>query len=177
MKKLLSEKPLNKISVKDITDECEINRKTYYYHFKDKYDLVHWIFMNDFYGSLDITSINTIWEFLEPLCVYFYDNRQYYVNAFEEKDVNSFSQFFSELIKPLFKKHFEDVFSKSEFYSLYADYTTTGFIMLFEIWLKNYEHIKPDKFLKIMKNYIHVSAKHVVDQDDVFLNLNTDDVK
>ncbi|MBR5944301.1 MAG: TetR family transcriptional regulator, partial [Lachnospiraceae bacterium] len=33
--KLLNEKPLNKISVKDIVEECGINRNSFYYHFQD----------------------------------------------------------------------------------------------------------------------------------------------
>ncbi len=33
--KLLNEQPLNKISVKDITDECGINRNSFYYHYRD----------------------------------------------------------------------------------------------------------------------------------------------
>ena len=33
--KLLNEKPLGKISVKEIVEECGINRNTFYYHFDD----------------------------------------------------------------------------------------------------------------------------------------------
>lgn len=33
--KVLNEKPLGKITVKDITDECGINRNTFYYHYQD----------------------------------------------------------------------------------------------------------------------------------------------
>lgn len=32
---LLNERPLNKITVKDIVDRCGINRNTFYYHFTD----------------------------------------------------------------------------------------------------------------------------------------------
>lgn len=32
---LLEERPLNKITVKDIVDRCNINRNTFYYHFPD----------------------------------------------------------------------------------------------------------------------------------------------
>ena len=37
--KFLNEKPLDKITVKDIVDDCGINRKTFYYYFQDMYDL------------------------------------------------------------------------------------------------------------------------------------------
>ena len=42
--KLLSQKPLDKVTVKDIIEDCGVNRQTFYYHFKDIYDLVDWIF-------------------------------------------------------------------------------------------------------------------------------------
>ena len=35
LKKLLSQKELTKISIKDITDDCGIQRQTFYYHFAD----------------------------------------------------------------------------------------------------------------------------------------------
>lgn len=37
---LLEERPLNKITVKDIVDTCGINRNTFYYHFADIPDLI-----------------------------------------------------------------------------------------------------------------------------------------
>ena len=46
LKKLLETKTLSKITVSDITDDCEINRHTFYYHFQDIYDLVEWIYRN-----------------------------------------------------------------------------------------------------------------------------------
>ena len=48
MKSLMKEKPFDKISVIDICSGCGMNRKSFYYHFKDKYDLVNWIFYMDF---------------------------------------------------------------------------------------------------------------------------------
>ena len=35
LKRLLAEKPLSKITISDITDDCGINRMTFYYHFQD----------------------------------------------------------------------------------------------------------------------------------------------
>ena len=42
LKHLLLQKPLNKITINDIAEDCGINRMTFYYHFKDIYDLVEW---------------------------------------------------------------------------------------------------------------------------------------
>ncbi len=42
LKHLLLQKPLNKITINDIAEDCGINRMTFYYHFKDIYDLIEW---------------------------------------------------------------------------------------------------------------------------------------
>ena len=47
MKKLMVCKSFAKISISDLCEECGLNRKSFYYHFKDKYDLVNWIFYVD----------------------------------------------------------------------------------------------------------------------------------
>lgn len=47
LKELLLEKPLSKITVNDITERCDINRQTFYYHFQDIPDLIEWICIED----------------------------------------------------------------------------------------------------------------------------------
>lgn len=37
---LMNEKPLSKITVKDIVERCGVNRNTFYYHFRDIPDAV-----------------------------------------------------------------------------------------------------------------------------------------
>lgn len=41
--RLLVEKKVKKLTVKDITEECNITRQTFYYHFEDIPDLMRWI--------------------------------------------------------------------------------------------------------------------------------------
>ena len=43
LKNLLLKKPLNKITINDIAEDCGINRMTFYYHFQDVYDLLEWM--------------------------------------------------------------------------------------------------------------------------------------
>ena len=40
MKELLVHTPVDKITVKQIVDQCDVTRPTFYRHFKDKYDLI-----------------------------------------------------------------------------------------------------------------------------------------
>ena len=44
LKKLLSTRKLDKITVKDIAEDCGVNRQTFYYYFRDIYDLLEWNF-------------------------------------------------------------------------------------------------------------------------------------
>ena len=59
MREIMKHKPIDKIRVTEICKAADIERPTFYYHFKDKYDLVAWMFCTDAYGT-DITC-GTIW--------------------------------------------------------------------------------------------------------------------
>ena len=48
LKGLMEELPFDKINVAHICERCDMNRKSFYYHFRDKYDLVNWIFDTEF---------------------------------------------------------------------------------------------------------------------------------
>ena len=47
LKKVMLQKPLDKITISDITLDCGISRMAFYYHFKDIYDLVEWSCLED----------------------------------------------------------------------------------------------------------------------------------
>lgn len=42
LKKFMAKKPLSKITVSEIIKDCDVNRKTFYYHFEDIYGLMKW---------------------------------------------------------------------------------------------------------------------------------------
>ena len=62
LKNLLLKKPLDKITINDIAEDCGINRMTFYYHFKDIYDLVEWSCMEDAKKALDGKSTYDTWQ-------------------------------------------------------------------------------------------------------------------
>lgn len=62
LKNLLLQKPLTKITINDITTDCGINRMTFYYHFKDIYDLVEWVCMEDAKQALENRAGYDTWQ-------------------------------------------------------------------------------------------------------------------
>lgn len=62
LKKILQEKSLDKVTVVDIVEASAINRQTFYYHFKDIYDLVEWTFLTDNTQSLSGKRSYTTWQ-------------------------------------------------------------------------------------------------------------------
>ena len=62
LKKLLLQKPLNKITISDIAEECGISRTTFYYHFKDIYDLVEWTCVEDAAQALEGKKTYDTWQ-------------------------------------------------------------------------------------------------------------------
>ncbi len=47
LKKAMKSKPFSKITVSEIIADCNVNRKTFYYHFEDIYALLHWMLENE----------------------------------------------------------------------------------------------------------------------------------
>ena len=59
---LLEERPLDKITVRDITDRCGLTRNTFYYHFQDIYDLLGYIFREEADATLEKYSVKGDWK-------------------------------------------------------------------------------------------------------------------
>ena len=83
LKNLLLQKPLDKITISDIAADCGISRMTFYYHFKDIYDLVEWACMEDARRALEGKKTYDTWQqgflqiFEEVL-----ENKQFVMNVY-----------------------------------------------------------------------------------------------
>ena len=91
MKRLMVKKSLDKIRVTEICREAEIERPTFYYHFRDKYELVAWIFFRD----ADMTDILSV----ESAAASMNRMRQemlFYRRAYEDSSQNALWQYMLE---------------------------------------------------------------------------------
>ena len=83
LKNLLLQKPLNKITINDIAEDCGINRMTFYYHFKDIYDLVEWACIEDASKALKENKSHDTWQ--EGLVQIFHavrENKPFIMNVY-----------------------------------------------------------------------------------------------
>jgi AcrR family transcriptional regulator len=88
LKKLMLTNNLDKITVTQVTKLCKINRQTFYYHFKDIYDLVYWtlgneekLIVGDNYNAKSTNEIiNNLYYYIisneETICGIYYSLRQ-----------------------------------------------------------------------------------------------------
>ena len=101
LKKLLLRKPLNKITISDITEDCGVNRMTFYYHFKDIYDLVDWILMEDAAEALEGLQDFETWsgalrEMLEKVQA----NRVLVLNVYRSVSREQVEQYLYKMLDP-----------------------------------------------------------------------------
>ena len=62
LKKFLLKKPVDKITISDLTNDCGISRMSFYYHFKDIYDLVEWACFEDAAQALQGKKTHDTWQ-------------------------------------------------------------------------------------------------------------------
>ncbi len=82
LKKLMLGKPLDKITIRDITDDCGICRMTFYYHFQNIYDLAARTCMEDVAAALQGKTACTDWnEKITQIFEAMLDNKMFILNA------------------------------------------------------------------------------------------------
>ena len=102
LKTLLLQKPLNKITINDIAEDCGISRMTFYYHFKDIYDLVEWICVEDAARALEGKKAYDTWQkgFLNIFHVV-QANKPFILNVYRCVSRERIEQYLNPLIRNL----------------------------------------------------------------------------
>ena len=62
LKQLLQKKQITKITINDIAEACGISRMTFYYHFKDIYDLADWTLQEVLHTAIADNRTHDNWQ-------------------------------------------------------------------------------------------------------------------
>ncbi len=153
LKELMEEMPFSKISVTDICQKCEMNRKSFYYHFRDKYDLVNWIYDMEFIAVINKKEYKSSQEFLTDLCDYFYVNRTFYRKAFGMEGQNSFCDHFKEMMSPLIAERLEmkEPSLDEEEMEFRTDFFTEAVVGAIQRWIMDRNCVTSEKFIRLLE--------------------------
>lgn len=164
LKELMEEKPFSKINIADICAKCSMNRKSFYYHFKDKYDLVNWIFDTEFMEDIENGKYDpNARKFHRDLCNYFYENRNFYRKAMKIRGQNSFSEHFRERCIPMFICVLENLVDEPGINEIQLNFFADAFLLSIERWILSKDCVQPDEFIEAMKSCIRIAHKIHVD--------------
>jgi probable dihydroxyacetone kinase regulator len=112
LKKLIGEKEINKITIKDITEDCGVNRQTFYYHFSDIYDLLQWIYKNEVIEKIDNIQEDNFTENWQACFLYVFeyilDNKQFVINIYYSLSRDLFLNFIYKQTDILLSKAIEE---------------------------------------------------------------------
>lgn len=173
LKGLMMEKNFEKISVSDICDRCNMNRKSFYYHFRDKYDLLNWIFYIGFMEHIKFDDFQElfdedergkkydIWELIGELANYFYTEKEFYRRALMVEGQNSFKDYFHDGLFPVVRFYMNDVVDDDEtgiLTALICDACISALVR----WLMSDNPDEPEKTVETMKRHLIKFARRVI---------------
>ena len=152
MKELMARESFSKISVGEICEACGMSRKSFYYHFRDKYDLVNWIFDTEFIEVIQKCGFSSGADILNGMCGYFYKERGFYRSALEIEGQNSFRDHFTEVITPLMYSVARELFSDREDEEFFTVFFSDAILASIVRWLTKGTPMPAEEYVARLRN-------------------------
>jgi AcrR family transcriptional regulator len=138
-----------------------MNRKSFYYHFRDKYDLIIWIYDTDFEIHSKDRVYTDIWEFLMNICCILEKRRKFYRKAFELSGENSLKSHFGTMLVPVIRDALTEKAEMRENTELYIDFIKDAFVIAIEKWINKKEAASPEIFAEELKQCLLIAEKMI----------------
>lgn len=166
LKTLMKKKNLERITVSDIVKDCGLNRQTFYYHFKDKYDLVNWIYCSEIITTLSPISDGADWSaaIMKALNIMRKD-KVFYAGSLNLDGQSILHDYLFHatrdmLIKILEKPDFQDTLNiEPNDRILIAEFYTYGLVGMVIQWAKNGMTEAPDEIVGKLSHFIDDSRR------------------
>lgn len=81
LKETMKHKPFSKVTVSELIKDCNLNRKTFYYHFEDIYDLLKWMLEQEAIEVVKQFDIVTDYEEAFNFVMDYVENNAYFLNC------------------------------------------------------------------------------------------------
>ena len=160
LKNLLLKKPLDKITINDITEDCGINRMTFYYHFKDIYDLIEWCCVEDAKKALEGKKTYDTWQqgFLQIFEAVL-DNKPFILNVYHSVSREQVELYLYKLTYDLLIGVVEEKSAgmnvRDEDKKFIADFYEYAFVGLMLDWVKHDMKGAPHEIIEELSIVMH----------------------
>ena len=166
---LLRDKPLGRITVKEVCEKADIYRSTYYRHFSDPHDHAITMLRAILFDAKDCIVSHTekidILDGTKKFCRIFYDNKEAYLVLRDNIHANEYS----EMVEDVFKWRFlpflgiKSGYFDSESEEYMFNYTMNAAQSIIANWLRNdSERITPEK----MAEFLHKTVFSILTVDE-----------
>lgn len=146
---LLKEKSIETITVKEICDRVEINRSTFYKHYRDIYDLMEELedeAINDFENLLTSTDTADSLTILKSILNTLAGNREIFKTSLSSEARNHFIEKLSvKCMKYVMPRLSHDPDLPAQYNSFALLYIAGGVTYIIQEWLKNGMKESPDE--------------------------------
>ena len=110
---LLDEKPVSKVTVKDIVERCGVNRNTFYYHFRDIPEVVEFILKKKWDEILEAPQEKaSILECMEEMAALVRSNRKLMLNVYKSVKRDTFLFYMNEVATYIIMEYFDKNMNK-----------------------------------------------------------------
>lgn len=140
LKELLEERPIDKITVKEITERCGVSRNTFYYHFHDVYDAILVYFMR--YADDLVSEAEDVREasFIEGMN-FLYENKKIIRHIYKSVDRMELNRFLDKVVYNythfVIEKECEGKTVSSKVTSIAADFYKNALMGSVLSWIDN----------------------------------------
>ena len=160
LKKFLLQKPLDKITISDLTTDCGISRMAFYQHFKDIYDLVEWSCIEDASRALQGKKTYDTWqEGLQQIFEAVLENKPFILNVYRsvkrEQVENYLYSLTYQLIEGVVEEQSENLRVTEEQKKFIADFYKYSFVGVMLDWIKRGMKEAPEEIANMVCVTMH----------------------
>ena len=169
LRKAMEKKTFSKITVSEIIADCGVNRKTFYYHFQDIYDLLRWMLEQDAIEVVKKFDLIVDYEEALTFVMNYVENNNHIINCAYDSighdHVKSF--FYSDfiiLVSNLISRAEEklDVKLDEDYKSFLSKFYTEALSGMLMEWIKNRETLDKSKVIEYISFTIRTSLVQIL---------------
>lgn len=151
-KDLIREKLIEQITVTEICKKSGVNYRTFYRYFKDKHDIVEWIFAHEsLTNGLNKEGLS-FWDHFPYIAQTLYNDREFYSHAFQFHGQNSFREYSISQLYPILEADYGNAFPDRQSLDFYIDHVCNMAFDSFVLWLSADPCLLPEQFISFFQN-------------------------